>query len=174
MKKTLQEIDKEQKMRESIYFNMQLLSYRLEKLKSINTMEKVNQFEFLTYFDASLVSIRALFLENDKKSFSLVNFFEKTNNEISLKLLYDLLDSSFNAQDEENKINGEKYITLKDALKLLTDKFICHHDKNSNIKIGNANYIMSILSNKHHKHYLANILERIFSIYSDALLNTKN
>ena len=193
MKKTIQEINKEQNMIRSIDFNMQLLSYRLNKLKSIDVADKNNQFEFLTYFDASLVSIRALLLENDKNSFSLVNHFIKSNQEDEVKSLNKLLDAPFDAQNEEylesyeeckkhsslEKIGEEKKdceeilkscMTLRQALKFISDKFICHHDNNTPLKFGKANYIMSILSNKNNKHYIGSIVENVSTIYKSSIL----
>ncbi|QHG91413.1 hypothetical protein CVO_06000 [Sulfurimonas sp. CVO] len=177
MNQDIREHQNNQRLNESLAFNLELLSYRLEKLKTINTMKKINQFEFLTYFDSALVQVRSMLLENGNKNFTLQNYYKKNNSESISMAIDEYLNQPFDCQDEEikqsnlkqqfdsqNNEENIKFKSLRDNLKFVVDKFICHHDKTSILEIGSANYMMATFANKHHKRYLVNIIEDIINI----------
>jgi hypothetical protein len=164
MDQRLRKINDKIRLSESVLFNLDLLLYRINKLKAL---EPENQFEFLTYFDSALVQFRAMFLEFEKKNFTIQNFFRKHNRSDIASAIDDYLNQPFDYQDKESSESGNEFNMLREMIKFVTDKFICHYDKTNSLELGRVNYISATLSNPYHKRYLVNIIEEIINLIKE-------
>lgn len=143
---------------EQVAFNMEQLKYRYARLSGIDTTKKENQSEYLMLFDSFLSLFRALFLERGTKPFSVQNFFrEKGEDDIAQKI-DDYLDSKMFPWSDKS---------IRDVLKFLADKFVCHVDPISSEDLGLANFYMSHLANPYVENNLQSIMNTIFQIMSN-------
>lgn len=110
---------------------------------------------YLTLFDSVIVQLRALFLEKGKDNYTFQNFFIASGRPEIANKIDEYLDDPFDAQNSRS---------IRIALKFISDKFICHLDKIDRNDIGNANYIMSTLSNPHSGTSLKQILKSLIEI----------
>lgn len=143
---------------EQVAFNMEQLKYRYARLSGIDTTKKENQSEYLMLFDSFISLFRALFLERGTKPFSVQNFFrEKGEDDIAQKI-DDYLDSKMFPWSDK---------PIRDVLKFLADKFVCHVDPISREDLGLANFYMSHLANPYVENNLQSIMNTIFQIMSN-------
>lgn len=139
-------------------FNLDLLNFKLSWLNKIDSLKKENQFEFLTAFDSVVTHLRAILLEKGKKNHTLQRFFEDLGNPDIAKKINDYLDEPFDAHNSQS---------IRTALKFISDKFICHFDNVDAMDLGNANYIMGVLSNPYSSTNLNRIFENITRIINE-------
>ena len=140
---------------QQVVFNIEQLNYRFEKLQTIDTHIKQNQNEYLMVFDSFLVLFRAIFLENGNKQFSIQNYYNEKGEPEIAQSINDFLDS---------KVFEWQEITIRNVLKFLADKLICHVDSISFDELATANFYMSHLSNpavKTNLQYIMNELNKI-------------
>ena len=78
---------------EQIAFNLEQLEYRFTRLSEIDTTRKENQKEYLMLFDSFLALFRALLLDNDRKTYSLQNFYRAKGQDKIAQEIDDYLDS---------------------------------------------------------------------------------
>lgn len=97
----------------------ELLKNRIEKLRVLSK----GTLDYKTYFDASLVQIRAMCIEDGKRknnhtiqNFLRLNGFEKEVADVNN--LFDTVMSDGSILE----------LTLREAIKVTTDKFIAHYD----------------------------------------------
>ena len=153
-------------------FNMDLLSYRLQKFEKTS---QDNRFEYLTIFDSIIVQLRAIMLENRQSNYTIQTYYRYHGQEAIALAIDKYLDEPFDAADSQAKEEGnESYRSLRKALKLLSDKFICHYDKITLLDKGSADYISSMLSNPKGKRYLRNILFDILKICKQESVEIKH
>lgn len=140
---------------EQIVFNLEQLNYRYIRLSQIDTTNKENQNEYLMLFDSFLALFRALFLEKGAKQYTVQNYYREIgDNEIAQKI-DDFLDRKIFACNDKS---------IREVLKFLADKFICHIDPITRTDLGNANFYMSHLGNPYADNNLKNIMHTIFEI----------
>jgi len=143
---------------EQIAFNIEQLEYRYERLSGVDTTKKENQSEYLMLFDSLLSLFRALFLERGTKPYSIQNFYrEKGQNDVAQKI-DDYLDSQMFSWSDKS---------IRDVLKFIADKFVCHVDPILYEDLGWANFYMSSLMNPCIKNNLKDIMNTIFQIMSN-------
>lgn len=143
---------------ERLSFNIELLNYKLSWFDRLNAMDKKQQFEYLTVFDSIITHLRAMLLEKKKKNYTLQNYFIKSGKPEIAQNIDDYLDKPFDPQQSRS---------IRDALKFISDKFVCHFDEIAPIDLGNANYIMSALSNPHSTINLKKIVEDLIAIIEE-------
>lgn len=136
-------------------FNIDLLNYKLQRLKGVNAMDKTQQFEYLTVFDSIIAQLRAMFLENRNSNFTFQRYFREINRQDIVEKINNYLDSPFDIHNSGS---------IRERLKFLADKFICHYDTVSQIDIGTANYICATLANPHATNNLNSILQNLKDI----------
>ena len=136
-------------------FNIDLLNCKLSHLERLNSMEKQQQFEYLTIFDSVVTQIRAMLLERGKKNYTFQNYFKEIGKPEIAERIDNLLDEPFDPQNSRS---------IRTALKFISDKFICHLDEIDSLDLGHANYIMSVLSNPHSSNSLNKILKSLIDI----------
>ena len=116
------------RLHETFSFNIKLLRYRLDKLSEFNGMDPSVKFEIFTYFDAAMVQIRAMFLERGTKNFSFQAFLKSVGRTDLVTKIEAFFDEPFDLLGHEAKNEGKKYHSVRDVIKFITDKFICHND----------------------------------------------
>lgn len=145
--------------------NMDLLSYKLSKLKSIDPKNKEYHFEYLLLADSVIVQFRAMLLENKTSNYTFQAYFKNIKREDIAVKIDQYLDQGFNAYDQEQKDAGEvNYRSIRKAMKFISDKFICHFDNVTDMDIGNANYIMAETANPYSDRYINKMLSDIIDI----------
>ena len=144
---------------EQIVFNIEQLNYRFARLSEIDTTKKENQKEYLMLFDSFLALFRALILEKGTKQYTIQNYYkEKGQHEIA-KQLDNYLDSKIFSWSDK---------TIREILKFIADKFVCHIDPISRDDLGSANFYMSHLGNPYVKNNLKEIMDKISQIVNKA------
>ena len=139
---------------EQLEFNIDQLNYRLSILASIDVTVKENQSYFLMVCDSALVIIRAVLLEKGQRNYTIQRYLKVMELDKQLSDLENYLGSNFSIYDK----------SIRDVLKFITDKFVCHIDNTDWEDIGNANFIMSTFMNPHVDCNLQSIINNINTI----------
>lgn len=142
---------------EQVAFNLEQLNYRYARLSEIDTTRKENQKEYLMLFDSFLALFRALFLEKGTKQYSVQNYYRTKGEDDKAQEIDDFLDSKIFIWSDK---------PIREVLKFIADKFVCHVDPISNEDLGLANYYMSHLGNPYVDNNLQQIMESISRITS--------
>lgn len=109
-------------------------------------------------FDAFLVVFRALFLERGQRQYTIQNFYRaKGDNEKADKIDAYLDLPAFTW----------KNVSIRDMLKFIADKFICHVDPISTEDLGTANFYMTHLANPYDKNNLETIMTDLNRIINE-------
>lgn len=143
-----------------VAFNLEQLNYRFSRLSEIDTTKKENQKEYLMLFDSFLALFRALFLEKGAKQYSVQNYYRAKGEGDKAQKIDDFLD---------RKIFSWSDKSIREILKFIADKFICHVDPISNDDLGLANFYMSHLGNP----YVDNNLMYIMCTISEIIKSNK-
>ena len=105
------------------HFNVHftLLLRRYKRFKEINTVPNVD-IDVITYIDMIIVQLRAMCIESEryKHNYTAQILLRKVGEEE----LADKIDAMLN----EDFYDGSRQVTIKIALKILADEFICHYD----------------------------------------------
>lgn len=145
---------------EQFDFSLQMLNFRINKVLEIDTSDKRNNFEYLMAFDAAMTLFRAMFLEskNLKGNYTFQNLFRISGKpDIAVKI-DECLDRPFeNFRDT----------SVRNVLKFITDKFVCHVDGISIEDLGMANYYMSALKNPYAQTNIASIYKNLAAIINN-------
>ena len=140
---------------EQIAFNIEQLNYRFKRLSQIDTTNKENQNEYLMIFDSFLALFRALFLEKGAKQYTVQNYYRaKGDDEIAIKIDYFLDTKIFSWSDK----------SIREVLKFIADKFVCHIDPIDRDDLAHANFYMSHLGNPYVDNNLNDIMHTISKI----------
>ncbi|RKM55412.1 hypothetical protein D6855_15865 [Butyrivibrio sp. CB08] len=142
-----------------------LLRKRYERLKEIDNPLDDN-LDIGTYFDMVIVQLRAIFIESPslKNNYTLQNVMRKIGKDDYADALDDILSREF--------IPDVSDMTIRTAIKLLADKFICHYDVSEGINSdnwGEAAYIESFLRNPYVTVNLQTIMAEITEIVDKGL-----
>ena len=132
---------------------------KFKKMRAFVSDPESMQKEFYVYFDSILVQFRAMILDRTwDKQYSFQNFLHRNNKELQFKELETFLDSQFL---EKIKKTGdtEEIITIRIAIKRITDKYICHFEKDAE-----NYYIEEHLVNPYSEVYILKIINKIFEI----------
>lgn len=99
-----------------------LLLRRYERFKEINVLGNFD-IDIITYFDMIVVQLRALCIESNiyKNNYTAQILLRKLGYSDLAKRIDHMLGESFFEEVSPP-------MTIRDALKLLADKFICHYD----------------------------------------------
>lgn len=136
---------------EQFFFNNKQLEYRINRAWSIDKTKKENQFEYLMAFDSALCLFRAMFLERSSKNYTYQNYFTKKGKQEVAIAIDNYLNSSFDCTGT----------SIRNVLKFIADKFVCHVDSITNINLGMANAWMSSLGNPSFENNLINIVAKL-------------
>ena len=142
---------------EQIAFNLEQLNYRYTRLSEIDTTKKENQKEYLMLFDSFLALFRALFLEKDTKPYSVQNYYRAKGEDDKAQEIDDFLDSEIFSWSDKS---------IREVLKFIADKFVCHIDPIEWDDLAFANSCMSHLANPYVNNNLQQIMESISHIIS--------
>ena len=140
---------------EQISFNLAQLNYRYFRLSQIDTTDKNNQKEYLMLFDSFLVLFRALFLEKGTKQYTIQNYY-RVKGDVDIANNIDVyLDSKMFSWCDKS---------IREVLKFIADKFVCHIDPIEREDLACANFYMSHLGNPFEDNNLNDIMNKIFEI----------
>ena len=126
------QIEKEKYQRRFIdhfQFSIELLALRLDKFKMISTKDlRENKTELFTYFDIIIVQLRAMFIENEryKTNYTFQNYLSLIGQEDKIEKITQYLNKPFIDENYTDKSGG--VISIKTAIKILSDQYICHYD----------------------------------------------
>jgi hypothetical protein len=140
---------------EQIIFNLEQLNYRFSRLSEIDTTKESNKKEYLMIFDSFIALFRALFLEKGQKQYSVQNYYREKGKDEIVKNIDDYLNSKIFSWCDKS---------IRDVLKFIADKFVCHIDPISREDLVTANFYMSHLSNPYTNNNLREIIENISQI----------
>lgn len=140
---------------QQIAFNMEQLEYRFARLSAIDLTKRENQKDYLMLFDSFLALFRALFLEKGNKPYSIQNYYIAKGQAEIAKDIDDYLDG---------KMFSWKDKSIREVLKFLSDKFVCHIDPITREDLGLANFYMSHLGNPYVDNNLQDIMKKIYQI----------
>lgn len=138
-----------------IAFNIEQLDYRFARLSAIDLTKRENQKEYLMLFDSFLALFRALFLENGNKQYSIQNYYRAKGQAEIANEIDDYLDGKMFSWTDKS---------IREVLKFLADKFVCHIDPISRDDLGLANFYMSHLGNPYVDNNLQTIMRHISQI----------
>lgn len=142
---------------EQFFFNNQQLEYRINRAWNIDRTKKENQSECLMAFDSALCLFRAMFLERSPKNYTYQNYFIKIGKQNIAEKIDEYLNSPFDCTGT----------SIRNVLKFIADKFVCHVDSITNVNQGMANAWMSSLGNPYFENNLINIVAKLNSIISE-------
>ena len=140
---------------EQIAFNIEQLNYRYKRLSQIDTTNKENQNEYLMLFDSFLALFRALFLEKGTRQYSVQNYYREKGDTNIADEIDNFLDSKIFSWSDKS---------IREVLKFIADKFICHIDPIERDDLAYANFIMSHLGNPYTDNNLKAIMDTISQI----------
>lgn len=140
---------------EQLVFNLEQINYRFARLSEIDTTKKENQKEYLMLFDSFLALFRALFLEKGAKQYSVQNYYRAKGEDDKAQKIDDFLDSKIFSWSDK---------PIREVLKFIADKFVCHIDPIDWDDLAYANSCMSHLSNPYVANNLKGIMDTIFEI----------
>ena len=140
---------------QQIAFNIEHLEYRFARLSAIDLSKHENQKEYLMLFDSFLALFRALFLENGNKQYSIQNYYRVKGQAEIAKEIDDYLDGKMFSWTDKS---------IREVLKILADKFVCHIDPITKEDLALANFYMSHLGNPYVDNNLQDIMEKIYQI----------
>lgn len=140
---------------EQIIFNLEQLNYRFSRLSEIDTTKESNKKEYLMIFDSFIALFRALFLEKGQEQYSVQNYYRVKGKDEIVKNIDDYLNSKIFSWCDKS---------IRDVLKFIADKFVCHIDPISRKDLATANFYMSHLSNPYTNNNLREIIENISQI----------
>ena len=140
---------------EQIAFNIAQLNYRYARLSEIDTTKKENQEEYLMLFDSLLALFRALFLEKGAKQYSVQNYYRAKGEDDKAQEIDDFLDGKIFSWSDKS---------IREVLKFIADKFVCHIDPIEWDDLAYANSCMSHLSNPYVDYNLKCIIDKISEI----------
>lgn len=151
------DINKLSRFIEQFEFNLQMLNYRVNRVLEIDTTIKENQNEYLMTFDSAMALFRAMFLEskNLNGNYTFQNFCRL----IGKPNIAQQIDVYL-----ETKLVDWREKSIREVLKFLADKFVCHVDDITLEDLGMANFYMSFLKNPYEKNNLATIYSNLASI----------
>ena len=140
-----------------------LLMRRYSRFKEINVIGG-NDTDAITYFDMIIVQLRALCIENYryKNNYTVQVLLRKMGEDEIAQKIDDLLNKDFFRDSSD--------ISIKTAIKILADNFICHYDNfDDNIsKLSLADIMMNQLKNPY-KGYQTVDLEYIMSAINECI-----
>ena len=136
---------------EQFFFNNKQQEYRINRAWNIDKTKKENQFEYLMAFDSALCLFRAMFLERSSKNYTYQNYFIKIEKQEVATAIDDYLNSPFDCTGT----------SIRNVLKFIADKFVCHVDSITSINLGMANAWMSSLGNPFFENNLINIVTKL-------------
>lgn len=133
-------------------FNIEQLSYRLERLSQINPSDASNNKEYLMVFDSAMVLFRSLFLEKGDKNYTFQNYYRLIGQSKVANAIDEYLDTRFESWSE---------VSIRTILKRIADKFICHVDCITLEDLGLINAAMAKLCNPAFDNNFQNIVQRL-------------
>ena len=136
---------------EQFFFNNKQLEYRINRAWNIDKTKNENQFEYLMAFDSALCLFRAMFLERSSKNYTYQNYFTKIEKQDVAIAIDNYLNSPFDCTGT----------SIRNVLKYIADKYVCHVDSITGINLGMANAWMSSLSNPFFENNLINIVAEL-------------
>lgn len=145
---------------EQVEFNLQMLQYRLDELKAIDTTKAENHQKYLMVFDSFIVLFRALLLEKGQSQYTIQHYFKELRNNSIDEKVNRFLDQPFYDGVYED-------LSIRKCLKFIADKFVCHIDPVSSMDVGMANSMMSWLSNPFFYNNIINISTKLFEIINE-------
>ena len=140
---------------EQIAFNIEQLNYRYKRLSQIDTTNKENQNEYLMLFDSFLALFRALFLEKGTRQYSVQNYYREKGDTNIADEIDNFLDSKIFSWSDKS---------IREVLKFIADKFVCHIDPIDREDLAYANFCMSHLGNPYFDNNLNDIMHIISKI----------
>ena len=108
--------------------HFKLLLQRYKRFREVNRIDNRN-IDVITYFDIIIVQLRAICIENErnKNNYTAQILLRKFGREELADKIDDMLNQEF--------LIGFNDFTIRKAIKILADEFICHYDNFDGNKI---------------------------------------
>lgn len=140
-----------------------LLIRRYERFKKINIIGG-DSTDIITYFDMIIVQLRALCIENSRynKNYTAQILLTKVGEKEVAQRIDNMLDKNFFIDSSD--------LSVRTALKILADNFICHYDNfdEDRLSLTLADIIMNQLKNPYQSYQKVN-LEYIMNTLMDCI-----
>lgn len=139
--------------------NYYLMKERFKKYQEMNYRGN-SSIDVITYFDILIVQLRSMCLERNTERQCTVQQALKI---INRKDLADLIDTVMNKPFSPDRIKNEKgeALSIKEAIKTISDKYVCHYDNSTDSKDCQERIIEEILRNPANDNSLDNIMNVI-------------
>lgn len=145
-------------------FNMHysLLLRRYKRFKEINEPQNTD-IDIMTYLDLILVQLRSICLEYEKyhNNYTAQNLLHKLGRD-------DLADA-INAMLEEQFFDYRNNCTVREAIKILTDDYVCHYDSIEEDELAWSGMIEKQLRNPYIKRNLDYIIQVLMKNIGEGL-----
>ena len=112
-------------------------------------------------FDSFIALFRALFLERGAKQYTVQNYYREIGDDEIAHKINDFLDS---------KIFSWSNKSIREVLKFIADKFVCHIDPIERDDLAYANFCMSHLGNPYVDNNLNDIMHTISEIMNKKVM----
>lgn len=147
----------------NIHFTLLLRRYK--RFSEINTIRN-NDIDVITYFDMIIVQLRAICIENNnyKKNYTAQILLEKVGEDALADRINNMLNKEF--------LIGYENFTVRKAIKILADEFICHYDNFDGEKLhafSLAQIIENQLKNSYEKINLDYIMQELIYCIGEGL-----
>lgn len=106
------------------HFNIhfRLLLRRYKRFKEIYSISNATNIDVITYIDMIIVQLRAMCIENERYKNNY------TAQILLRKIGEDALANNIDKMLSEEFYDGSIQVSIKTALKIVADEFICHYD----------------------------------------------
>lgn len=142
----------------------------MDKLSKLNGLDHSIKYDLFTYFDAAIVQIRAMLLERRTQNFTFQSFLKSINRPDLVEKIEVFFDEPFDLLGYEAKEVGGEYHSVRDVMKFITDKFICHNDVTDIMDQSFQDIYVRALTNPHNDRFLPKLFKDILEILeSDAI-----
>ncbi len=141
-----------------------LLLRRYKRFREINTFGN-KDIDVITYLDIIVVQLRAMCIESErnKNNYTVQILLRKVGEELLAKKIDDMLNEEFYEESD---------LTIRKAIKILADEFICHYDnfdgKNMH-RLSLAEILMKQLGNPYQRKNLDYIMKVLIECIGEGL-----
>ena len=146
------------------HFNMhyKLLLRRYKRFKEIDDIRNAD-IDVITYLDIIIVQLRAMCIESPKlkRNYTAQNLLRLMKRDDLAQKIDDMLAEQFFSYRDD--------CDIREALKILADKYICHYDAIEDDGIGWAEIIEKQLRSPYDEHNLAYIMKTVIDCIGEGL-----
>ena len=145
---------------ENFNIHYSLLLKRYARFKEIDYPQNLD-VDVMTYLDMILVQIRSFCIEKGKNNYTAQSLLKRLGREdLAERIDYMLAEKFFDYRDD---------LTVRNAIKTLTDRFVCHYDAFDRESEVQSELIEQQLRNPYVKHNLSYIMKILTECIGEGL-----